>query len=142
MSLLQCVFHTDLFIGFEAATYTFGEPEAFTMNINEVALVTNIKSERQFVTEIALVQGSATQDVGKGGDYVFAVEQVIFEPGVRRQIVPFVLNPDLIAEGTEDFTIRATRSEDGPPYDCIPPCISLTTIVIMDNDRKHFIFRL
>ena len=48
----------------------------------------------------------------------------------------FTLNPDLAAEGTESFMIMATRSEDGPAYDCINPCISLTTIEIVD-DRKH-----
>ena len=105
--------------------------------------MTSIESERQFITEIALVQGSATQDTGDGGDYVFAVMRAIFDPGVRRQIVSFALNPDLIAEGLENFMIRATRSEDGPAYDCVSPmCISQTTINILDDDRKHSTLQL
>ena len=133
---------TGLFIGFENSSYTFDEPEANQTTILDVALVTNIESERTFITEITLVQGSATQDVGEGGDYEFFVERVIFQPGDRRQIVNFTLNPDLIAEGTENFQLRTTRSEDGPAYDCVSPdCISLTTIFIVDEDRKHSAFQ-
>ena len=110
--------------------------------ILDVALVTNRESERQFITELTLVPGSAALDVGAGGDYIFAVRLVIFDPGIRRQIVRFALNPDRIAEGTENFMIRATRSEDGPSYDCVSPgCISATTIVILDDDRKCSAFQ-
>ena len=139
----HCAFPTGLFIGFENSSYTFDEPPGITaVTITDVALVTSIESERQFFTEIALVLGSgpgaATRDVGEGGDFVFDVVRVLFDAGVRREIVSFRLNPDLVAEGTESFQIRATRSEDGPPYDCImPDCISLTTINIVDDDRKH-----
>ena len=49
----------------------------------------------------------------------------------------FALNPDLNAEGNEDFMIRATKSEDGPAYDYVSPCISLTTIFIVDGGCKH-----
>ena len=131
----SCSFLTGLFIGFERLSYTFDEPES-TTPITEVALVTSTTSERRFITEISIVPGSATRDIGFGGDYEFSVERIIFDPEETRQIVQFSLNADLIAEGNEDFQIRATRSEDGPPYDCVSPCISLTTIVIMDDDRK------
>ena len=127
-----------MFIGFEQPSYTFDEPQLFLAPITEVALVTSRKPEQQFITEVTLLQGSATQDVGFGGDYIFSVHRVIFDPEVTRQIVPFALNSDLIAEGTENFMIRATRSVDGPPYECVSPdCISLTTIFIQDNDSKH-----
>ena len=106
--------------------------------------MTSVVSElsHPFITNLTLVQGSATQDIGEGGDYEFDTEEVHFYSGSRRQVVSFVLNPDLIVEGTEDFMIRATRSEDGPPYNCIPPCIPLTTIFILDNDRKHFTYNV
>ena len=100
--------------------------------------MTNIESERQFITELTLVQGSATEDVGAGGDYAFNIIRAIVFPGNRRQSLLFSLNPDLIAEGTENFQIRATRSEDGLPYVCVPPCISLTTIFIQDDDGGYF----
>ena len=133
---------TGLFIGFENSSYTFDEPEANQTTILDVALVTSIESERRFITELALAPGSATLDVGAGGDYIFTEMLVIFNPGVRREIVRFELNPDLIAEGTENFMIRATRNEDGPPYDCVSPqCISATTIIILDDDRKCSAFQ-
>ena len=141
--LLSCVFPTGLFIGLEEPSYTFDEPELFQTPITEVALMTSVESEQQIITEIALVQGTATQDTGGGGDYIFAIERAIFDPGVRRQIVPFALSPDLIAEGLENFRIRVTRSEDGPAYDCVlPQCISQTTINILDDDRKHLALQL
>ena len=139
VSLSLCTFPIALFIGFELPSYTFEEPKnnLFPVPILDVALVTSIESERQFITEIALVQGTATQDTGSGGDYEFFNSRVIFDPGVTRQIVQFGLLSDYIAEGLENFMIRATRSEDGPTYDCVDPCISLTTINIVDNYRKH-----
>ena len=133
-----CAFSAGFFIGFERPTYFFDEPAAFQTSIMEVALVTNRVPEQLFITQIALVQGSAMQDTGDGGDYVFDVERIVFLPGVRRQIVPFTLNPDTITEGTEDFQIRATRSGDGPAYGCVDPCISTTTIFIQDDDRKYY----
>ena len=139
----HCVFiyiSTGLFIGFELPSYTFQEPEIF-QNIMEFALVTSRVPEEQVIVEIALLQGSATKDVGEGGDYEFAVRLVVFDAGVTRQIVRFALNPDLIAEGTESFEIRAMASEYGPDYDCVSPCIPVTTIFILDdNDRKHSTF--
>ena len=99
--------------------------------------MTSMEFEQQFFTEITIVPGSATRDVGFGGDYEISVNRVIFDPGVTRQIVPFMLYPDDITEGTESFTIRTTRSIDGPPYDCVSPCISETTIYILDNYSKY-----
>ena len=136
----SCAFPTGLFIGFEQPSYTFDEPK-LNIKIVDVALVTSIESERQFVTEIALVQGTATQDVGAGGDYTFAVERVIFDPGVRNQSVQLEINPDSIFEGTESFQIRAISSQDGPAYDCVDPCIALTTIFIVDDNRKYSAFQ-
>ena len=104
--------------------------------------MTSIESERTFFTEVFFMNGSATQEIGEGGDYSFTVARAIFSPGIRRAIVPFTLLPDIIAEGTENFMIRATRSEDGPAYSCISPCISVTTINILDNDGKISAFQL
>ena len=138
-------FTTGVFIGFEKPSYTFQEPTVFWTSIREVALVTSNEFEQQFIAEITIVPGSATRDVGFGGDYEFGgdyVYRVIFDPGVTRQIVPFWLIPDDITEGTESFTIRATRSMDGPPYECVSPCISETTIYILDNYSKCAAFQL
>ena len=131
-------FPTGFFIGFERISYTFVEPELFQTPIMEVALVTSRVPEQRFVTDIATLPGSATPDVGEGGDYEFASVSVIFDAGVTRQTVPFTLNPDTITEGTEVFTFRATRSVDSPAYDCVSPCISLIAIFIQDDDRKYY----
>ena len=142
MSPPSCAFPTGLSIGFEQQNYTFMEPPVLLMPILEVALVTSIASERRFVTEIRFMNRTAVQDVGRGGDYSFSISRVIFDPNVTREIVQFALVPDIIAEQTESFIIRATRSIDGPAYDCIEPdCIPDTTIFILDDDCKHSAFQ-